>query len=86
MSMRRGPLEIRFDIIKALQDEDRFTWICYKTNLAPKRCKEILNELVGKGLVAIEMGRDKRNYQRFILTSQGIMLLSLWLKMHNILI
>ena len=80
-SRRRGPLEMKMTVLEAISKEELLTRIMYHVKgLAYSRVKEIVNELVNMGVVAVEKpeGRDSRIKRVYRLTPEGEAVLKNW--------
>ena len=80
-SRRRGPLEMKMTVLEAISKEELLTRIMYHVEgLAYSRVKEIVNELVKIGVVAVEKpeGRDNRIKMVYRLTLKGEAVLKNW--------
>jgi predicted transcriptional regulator len=71
MSKKRDRLQIVHDILKAVQDKNgriKPTHILYKSNLSHQMLDEYLNELISKGFVVENKGKNGKTYS---LTQKG---------------
>jgi predicted transcriptional regulator len=74
MSGRRSRFEIYVDILKEIKNgSNKPTQIMYGANLSWRPLQDILESLVGQGLIEELEGlrKDKRTRRRYILTSKG---------------
>lgn len=71
MAKKRDRLKIIYDILKAVHDKNnriRPTHILYKSNLSHQMMEEYLTELIGKGFLIENIGKDNKTYS---LTQKG---------------
>ena len=87
-SRRRGPLEMRMNVIEAISKEERLTRIMYRVQgIAYCQLKKVVAELVNVGVVIAEkpIGGDSRTKMIYRLTPQGEAVLQNWVNMKDIL-
>jgi len=68
---QRSVLRINLDILNAVSDEHEAkpTHILYKANLSHERMVKYLDDLTGKGLLAVKQDGENRTYS---LTPKGV--------------
>ncbi|MEK6964411.1 MAG: winged helix-turn-helix domain-containing protein [Nanoarchaeota archaeon] len=78
---RRDKVKIIYDILKSVQEKGgriKPTHLLYKSNLSYKRMNELVQELMGKGMIAEESVSSGKMY---ILTDKGHKFLNEYHKM-----
>ncbi len=78
---RRDKVKIIYDILKSVQEKGgriKPTHLLYKSNLSYKRMNELVQELMGKGMIAEE---SVSNGKMYILTDKGNKFLNEYYKM-----
>lgn len=78
---RRDKVKIIHDILKSVQEKGgkiKPTHLLYKSNLSYKRMNELVQELMGKGMIAEESSSSGKMY---VLTDKGNKFLNEYYKM-----
>ena len=76
MSPKRSRLDLYLSVLNSIKDGfEKPTRIMYAANMSWKSVQQLLNELVGQGLVSTVISEGKRTKKKYRITEKGIAVL-----------